>query len=120
MVKLVYAIPLMLVGLMVGMHLAYATNESSYRYGYEQGKMAYKDSVDLRLEADPHGAKADCYSPVYEGANATGYPMPHYDIMTNQTTCVVGWIDGYNSICSAKNSECPWPNTPAYEIRAYP
>jgi hypothetical protein len=86
----------------------YGTNESSYKYGYEQGKGEWGDCLDF--DADCSTALDDCHSPVdiavkYAKPQIIGetvnnyYYVKRYDIVTNQTACIDGYIHAWNHVC---------------------
>ena len=73
----------------IGMQATHATNESSYQYGYKQGKNEYLNCLDS--DADCFTATNDCQS------------------VTNQTACIDGYIQAWNKVCDpVKTSH--WPN----------
>ena len=87
--------------------LAYATNESSYLYGKQWGKQEWGDCT---TPADDNGdepycgtASDVCQSPTstYTRNETTGLldMQLHYDVMTNQTACKVGYIHAWNHGC---------------------
>jgi hypothetical protein len=90
----VFALAAFLVGYFV-YQVAYGTNESSYKYGFGQGKDEFTNCQDF--DADCTAAPDDCQSPVisYDKNITTGYysiEVKNYDIMTNKTAC----MDGYS------------------------
>jgi hypothetical protein len=99
---------LALVGLLIGAQQAHATNESSYKYGYEQGKGEWGDCQIF--DADCSIALDDCHSPVdiavkYAKPQIMGetvnnyFYVKRYDIVTNQTACIHGYIHAWNKVC---------------------
>ena len=95
--------------------VAHATHESSYKYGYKQGKLEWGDCTDF--DADCSDGLNDCQSPVtyYVKNETSGYqdiPIVHYDIMTNTTACIDEYIHAWNKVCSPKEAkdnsvDCP-------------
>jgi len=93
--------------------VAYGTNESSYKYGYGQGKSEWGNCTDFDADCSD-GLDSDCHSPVtYYAKNETsGYqdiPIIHYDIMTNTTACIDGYVHAWNHVCNQKHAK-DWPN----------
>lgn len=107
--SIVITIALALALLAVGAQQAHATNESSYKYGYKQGKYEWTDCTTP--EADCSIALDDCHSPVdiavkYAKPQIMGetvnnyYYVKRYDIVTNQTACIHGYINAWNKVCN--------------------
>jgi hypothetical protein len=100
---------------------AKGTNESSYKYGFEQGTAEWGNCMGFG--SDCHDALTDCQSPVtYYVKNETSrhqdIPIIHYDIMTNKTACIDGYIHAWNHICKqpqAKDNSVHCPTTFKYE-----
>jgi hypothetical protein len=95
---------------------AKGTNESSYKYGFEQGKAEWGNCMGFG--ADCHDALTDCQSPVTYYKNET---TEHKDIpiMTNTTACIDGYIHAWNHICKqpqAKDNNVHCPTTFKYEL----
>lgn len=75
----------------------WATNESSYKYEYEQGKDEWVNCITP--DDDCGTPDNDCLSPVVTsvGDGTSHYhEIDHYDIMTNKTACADGFRDGWN------------------------
>jgi hypothetical protein len=85
--KATIALIVLLVG--YGIYQAvYATNESAYQFGYKQGKDAwdcYKDP-----EAGCFLGNDACTSTITNAAK----------VVTNQTACIHGFINGWNKVCT--------------------
>jgi hypothetical protein len=106
---LVVPLVLALVGsLVTGAQQAHATNASSYQYGYKQGKSEWTDCTTP--EADCSIALDDCHSPVdvvvkYAKPQIMGetvnnfHYVKRYDIVTNETACIHGYMHAWNHIC---------------------
>ena len=92
-------------------HQAHATNESSYKWGYKQGKSEYDNCLDF--DADCNTATDDCQSPIYTSVKneTTGYfnSVPRYDAVTNQMACIHGYIHAWNHFCDPAKTRL-WPN----------
>jgi hypothetical protein len=70
--------------------LAYATNESSYNYGFKQGFSDYNTPV-VNIDADDPTPNIDvqaCDNSVLGGS-----------ALTNSTACIDGYIDGWQHWC---------------------
>jgi hypothetical protein len=85
-------------GLVLVLVFTHTTNESSYKYGYEQGKSEWGNCTDF--DADCSDGLSDCRSPVtyYVKNETSGYqdiPIIHYDIMTNTTACIDGYVHAW-------------------------
>ena len=101
-----------LTAFLVGMfcyQVVYGTNESSYKYGYKQGKDEFTNCKDS--DADCTAAPDDCQSPVVWNTKneTTGYySVEHrsYDIMTNQTACMDGYSQGWEHSCKNNGIAC--------------
>jgi hypothetical protein len=99
----------------------YGTNESSYKYGYQNGKDEWTNCTDF--DADCNDGLSDCQSPVitYDKNMTTGYQdieIKHYNIMTNQTACIDGYVHAWNHVCKqpqAKDNSVHCPTTFADE-----
>jgi hypothetical protein len=88
--------------------VAYGTNESSYKYGYGQGKSEWVNCTDF--DADCSDGLSDCHSPVttYAKNSTSGYydiRTDHYDIMTNTTACIDGYVHAWNHVCNQKQAK---------------
>lgn len=68
--------------------LAHATNESSYQFGYEYGKIEWNNCIVP--EASCGLGHDDCTSTITNAAK----------VVTNQTACIHGFIDGWNKVCT--------------------
>ncbi|MGC2572829.1 MAG: hypothetical protein WA364_15065 [Candidatus Nitrosopolaris sp.] len=90
----------------VGVGIAHATNESSYKFGYQQGKLNWSGCTD---PGDKYGNTKSCVpagdvcSQPIIGAqydSAVGYDMQvvvgHID---NATACMHGYIHAWNHVC---------------------
>ena len=78
----------------------FATNKSSYLYGESRGKIQYNNCI---APDDGCGIPDEsCHSPISKSVG-DGTPryheVDHYDIMTNKTACVSGFLAGWNHIC---------------------
>jgi hypothetical protein len=98
--------------LVISPTLAYATNESSYKYGYGQGKSEWTDCTNF--DADCSDGLSDCQSPVttYAKNSTSGYydiRTDHYDIVTNTTACIDGYVHAWNHVCNQKQARV-WSN----------
>jgi hypothetical protein len=69
--------------------VAYATNESSYKDGYLNGKGGYIDCIG--------------YDNMCGTANDYCFNKYKSDIVTNTTACIQGFIDSWNQICHDTN-----------------
>jgi hypothetical protein len=93
--------------------LAMATNESSFKWGYKEAQIEYRDCLDGNA-VDCGITTYSCFSPISTsvGDGTTKYhEIEHYDIMTNKTACMDGYIHSWNHICDpAKTNEiaCPF------------
>ena len=85
-----------------------ATNESSYKWGYEKGQSEFAN-CDI-FDADCSAAPDDCQSPAYVSVkNETGgyyYSVPKYNIMTNQTSCMDGYSQAWEDSCAKDGKTC--------------
>jgi hypothetical protein len=75
----------------------YGTNESSYKYGYVQGKGEWGDCQIFDAECSI--ALDDCHSPVDVAVKYAKPYVKRYDIVTNQTACIDGYIHAWNHVC---------------------
>jgi hypothetical protein len=104
MIKLVYILPLV----MMGGQLAYATNESSYKFGYESGKVMWHTCVNP--DADCETAVPACTDHQVSYINGVANIEPPPD---NQTACQDGFIHAWNHMCAIKTKgydevQCPY------------
>ena len=95
--------------------LAHATNESSYKCGYKEGQVEW---VKCTTDDDDCGtATESCFSPISisVGIGTVHYhDIEHYDIMTNKTACIDGFIHAWNHMCDpvkAKHNGVDCPTT---------
>jgi hypothetical protein len=89
--------------------LAYATNESSYKYGFQQAKSEFLNCQ--YFDADCTAAPDDCHSSIttYAKNETSGYydiKTEHYDIMTNKTACINGYNEGWRDSCEHNGTAC--------------
>jgi hypothetical protein len=111
-VRCVYTYAILLALLVLAPTLAFATNESSYKYGYGQGKSEWKDCIISDSECSD--GLSDCKIPVVTLAkNSQGFydaskPINHYDIVTNKTACIDGYVHGWNHLCNHKQAVKAW------------
>lgn len=88
--------------------VAHATNESSYKWGYQQGKSEFAN-CDI-FDADCNAAPDDCQSPSHVSVKneTTGYynSIPKYNIMTNQTACMDGYSHAWEDSCVKDGKTC--------------
>jgi hypothetical protein len=103
-VLLVLALFLMsptLVGIMQ-LQQAYATNESSYKYGFQAGKSEWQSCAYTNGEGDCTAAHDYCSDWIRGSVyNATiGYDMQTYlGHVSNVTACVDGYVHAWNHVC---------------------
>jgi hypothetical protein len=93
--------------------VAYGTNESSYKWGYRQGKLEYSNCTSIDNGCGT--ADTSCFSPIHiaTGVGTTHYrDTPHYEIMTNKTACMNGYIHAWNHICDPIKSKNRGLNCP--------
>jgi hypothetical protein len=112
MVNIVYIVPLVLAltgMLLTGTQPAHATNENSYQFGFQHGKIEYGHCT-YRGDQDEY-----C---------AAGYNVCTEDTsVTNVTACVDGFVNGWNHICDPAqartwpNNEVPCPTTVEREVQ---
>ena len=86
-----------------------STNESSYKYGYQQGKSEFANCDDF--DADCTAAPDDCQSPVttYTKNVTSGYyDIRHtsYNTMTNQSACMDGYSHAWEDSCVKDGKTC--------------
>lgn len=98
------ALVLVLVGsvtvVAIGTQLAYATNESSYKFGFQQGKTQYSQCTYRGDEDEP------CDSGY---SSCTGTWNNAITIVTNVTACIDGYIHAWNHVCNPAQTKT-WPN----------
>jgi hypothetical protein len=87
----ILTIPLILVLVVVGTQHAFATNESSYKWGYEHGKSEW---FSCDVGGDCHNAVVDCHS-----SSTVPASSPPNTQVTNETACVHGFIHAFNRYC---------------------
>jgi hypothetical protein len=90
--------------------VAYGSNESSYKWGFIQGKSEWSGCSD----ADGNCATGlnDCQSLSYSVYNyTTGYynAVPNSAPLSNHTACIDGYVNGWNHVCDHKIARS-WPN----------
>ena len=100
------------VGFVLTVQTAFATNESSYQYGYKQGKYGWADCTDF--DADCSTGLDHCNSAVQPvGSMLTPQSQKVHNsnenVMTNKTACVHGYINGWNDVCNQTQARS-WPN----------
>ncbi len=100
------------VGFVLTAQTAFATNESSYQYGYKQGKYGWADCTDF--DADCSTGLDHCNSAVQPvGSMLTPQSQKVHNsnenVMTNKTACVHGYISGSNDVCNQTQARS-WPN----------
>lgn len=109
----------------VGYQWAYGTNESSYKYGYGQGKSEWVNCTDF--DADCGAAPDDCQPTVYVSTNdqfngipvnpasvdvknVTYYNLHYYiekkKVMTNKTACMDGYSHAWENSCKHNGTAC--------------
>jgi hypothetical protein len=98
MKNIIYAIPLMLVGLMAGTQLAYATNESSYKIGFNGAVTLYHCFAHRPTAQDEDCGMVSNSSPSYECWSDKS--------MTNTTACNDGYIAGFVHWCTSDENGC--------------
>ena len=100
------------VGFVLTAQTAFATNESSYQYGYKQGKYGWVDCTDF--DADCSTGLDHCNAAIQPvGSMLTPQSQKTHnsdsDIMTNKTACVHGYVHGWNDVCNQTQARS-WPN----------
>jgi hypothetical protein len=90
MVKLVYTVTavLAIIGMMSIGQTAHVTNESSYQFGHEYGKIEWNSCIVP--ESSCSMGQDVCTSTITNAAK----------IVTNQTACMHGFINGWNKVCT--------------------
>lgn len=84
----------------IAKQLAHATNESSYKFGFQQGKTQYSQCTYRGDEDEP------CDSGY---SSCTGTWNNAITIVTNVTTCIDGYIHAWNHVCNPAQAKT-WPN----------
>jgi hypothetical protein len=86
---------LLIIPILVGMQLAYATNESDYKYGYKDGLWDYHQCriqlrCDVGTEENTYG---DCTTGVLDLSSTPSYHVG------NETACNHGYHHGWVKAC---------------------
>jgi hypothetical protein len=117
---------LLLMGTLGIAQLTHATNESSYLYGKKTGRWEWNDCSYSGKDEQPSCYRADdmCQSPTITDVRneTTGYldSVFHYDVMTNKTACIDGYVHEWNHLCdpvTARKSSVDCPTTFVEESR---
>jgi hypothetical protein len=85
------------------LQLAHATNESSYKYGFQGGKSEWQSCAHTDGEGDCTAAGDFCASPyaVYNTTSPHGIELyGHTPQVTNITACIHGYVYAWNNICN--------------------
>src|SRR5215470_322617 len=72
-----------------------ATDESSYLYGYKNGRQGYQCS---NFQADCDNGLSSC--------DVTIYSLKSTPQLTNKTACLNGYVDGWKQWCNTDLSLC--------------
>ncbi len=96
--------------------LAHATNESSYKCGYKEGQVEWvKCTYRMMTIAGPLlKVVSHQYPLVWVLVHVHYHDIEHYDIMTNKTACIDGFIHAWNHMCDpvkAKHNGVDCPTT---------
>jgi hypothetical protein len=102
--RYVLVLPLVLTMMsLAGTQFAYATNESSYQYGFHYGFSRYKEAIDNSANVDFPGSNLVKYNPCMEYKNGV---LVISSGVTNQTACIDGYVNGWKAWCKTDMNDC--------------
>jgi hypothetical protein len=99
-VRLAIIIPILLLVMMSSTTAVWATNEVSYKFGFNLGVDDYKHCFDTPQDAD------DCSPPDSSNPLAICVGNPNNQAVTNSTACIDGYVQGWQHWCKSDTKDC--------------